>query len=343
MNEVGKNDSFFFAGSQSCFIQTLSETCTSAGAVATDDAADPAKSVASLSLRNTSQVHVMSEQIACSEGTLAEADQREDEAEERSWSERKIREWQNRALQLRGKRRITGPEADWEFVAGDEVWELWMLPKAKGPPKKANAFSKDTWQNWQGYKLFLNAKAPKHTWYLGWNRVTKSFAKGRDPDLLEKYYPQIKDWIQDVLLGAQAVQPPEVHIRSLKKWNAEKKRQRIKERGYSDAERDRMRARRNYELKKADRQAQKMIPSEPLPSNIEEVIFASLKMFWDMKAPLSIRRQAPRQRFAPAIFAESLGLPEKQIEGWIKRQIAEERIAEEMCCRKMRRRGLKTL
>jgi hypothetical protein len=218
-----------------------------------------------------------------------------------------------------------------------------MLPKAEGPPKKANAFSKDTWQNWQGYKLFLNAKAPKHTWYLGWNRVTKSFAKGRDPDLLEKYYPQIKDWIQDVLLGAQAVQPPEVHIRSLKKWNAEKKRQRIKERGYSDAERDRMRARRNYELKKAARQAQKMIPLTPLPSSIEEVLFVALQTLWETKTPLSIRRQAPKERFAPAIFAESLGLPEKQIEGWIKRQVAEGRIAEEMVSTKTKMRGLRVI
>jgi len=64
---------------------------------------------------------------------------------------------------------------------------------------------------------------------------------------------------------------------------------------------------------------------------------------WEAKTPYSIRRQAGLKRFAPAIFAQSTGLPEEVIEAWIKGMLEKGSVAEEIACRKMSMKGLKVL
>lgn len=220
---------------------------------------------------------------------------------------------------------LKGPKIEWgdTLVAGDDQWTLWRRPwqESHGP--------------WRNYKLFLKStSAPKRIWRLGWH-PNDYYARGRDVTLLEVHYPQIFKWVRQVALKGP-LPVPKVEIQTRK----QSRREKLKHEGTFE-ERRRKRQRERYQRMRAEMLEKQR--SEELPAGVDAVVFVALQKLWEAKTPLSIRRQAPKARFAPAVLAESLGLSERQIEGWIKRQIAEGRIAEEMSDRKNRTRGLRVL
>ena len=235
-----------------------------------------------------------------------------------------VLEWIESFRKMTGLR---GPDLSlYRFVAGDGQWMLW---------RKEGMFG-----TWRSYMLYLlHETAVKRVWSFGWCTVQKRISYDRDGCLLRDHYPQMAEWVNQVAMhGSSRVPPvPSVKVVSRKEWFRQK-------RGIDSKEyilQRRAKQRERYQRIRAEMLEKQR--SEELPAGMGEVALVALQKLWEAKTPLSIRRQAPRGRFAPAVLAESLGLPEKQIEVWIKRQIAEGRIAEEMCCRKMRRRGLKTL
>jgi hypothetical protein len=235
----------------------------------------------------------------------------------------KLIEWRENFQQ---RTKLRGPDvwAD-RLVSGDEQWTLWRKPQLARHGE------------WRNYMLCLNSSvAVKRIWHIGWH-PNDWVAKGRDAALLWKHYPEMMEWLRRVALHGPCPVPKVVVIS-----RKEAVREKHKAEGTYE-ERRRARQRKRYQSKATARREKQETLANQVTAEMAEVFLVAIQMMWEAKTPCSIRRQAGMKRFAPAIFAEGSGLLEEVIEAWIKRMIAEGRIAEEMSCRKMRQKGLKVL
>jgi hypothetical protein len=224
--------------------------------------------------------------------------------------------------------RLQGPDPlTHRFVAGDGMWMLWRKRVEKGG-------------DWRSYMLYLlHEAAVKRVWSFGWSREEVRMSDTRDTRLLKLHHPQVYEWVRRVALqGAERAGPvPSVKVMSPKEW---RRRKRSLEGGKYDEYRRQYQRERYQRLreKRVEEVAQADIPDEAKP-----VVMLALQQLWQMKRPLSLRKQAPAERYAPAILAQNLSLPEEQVKAWLKRQVAEGRIAEEMISTKTKMRGLRVL
>jgi hypothetical protein len=235
-------------------------------------------------------------------------------------------EWQE-AFQKATKFKGPNLKAD-RYLAGDALWSLWR--RGGGRSGKGG---------WRNYSIYLISKsAPKRVWHVGWHPDGDRIAGSVDSKALQDHYPQVLEWVKSVAKHGPRM-PPTVKIQTRENWIRQKRRYS----GGAYEERRRERQRGYYRAKRSKTlELQAGLANEVSPS-VAEVCLSALHELWEAKTPLSIRRQAGMQRFAPEILSKLTGVSSDSLEAWIKRMIAEGRIAEEVVCKKTKLRGLKVL
>jgi hypothetical protein len=232
--------------------------------------------------------------------------------------------WRDR---FRQRTKLRGPDV-WEdrLVCGDDQWTLWRKPQLARHGE------------WRNYMLCLDStKAPKRIWHIGCH--PKGWvAKSRDSVLLDMHYPRMWEWVKRVNLHGPCP-VPNVEIKS----RTQARREKRNEDEGAHEERRKERQRKRYQGRVVAKRAKQKALAEQVPEDMAEVFMAAMHTMWEAKTPYSIRRQAGLKRFAPAIFAQSTGLPEEVIEAWIKGMLEKGSVAEEIACRKMSMKGLKVL
>ena len=282
-----------------------------------DSPACPARSVATLMLRDTSPVHV---EVGSTE---------QDEPKTlREW-------WFEQHLAIMAMRNPLEPD-DCALLAGDERFTLWRTDLAK-----MSRYA--PWCNARLYLLGGKQEYPKRVWRINFNPETKVIRDTGDLAKLEEHLPEMAKWVRAVLLQGATSDPPRVVVPTRRSWLKTRKTKVPRKTPAEKKARRKQYEAGKYQSKATARREKQETLANQVTAEMAEVFLVAIQMMWEAKTPCSIRRQAGMKRFAPAIFAEGSGLLEEVIEAWIKRMIAEGRIAEEMSCRKMRQKGLKVL
>lgn len=272
-----------------------------------DSPADPAGSVASLSLRDNSPVPV--------------------EVGSTEW----VNRWREEFKSYTG---LKGPSLGSVFLAGDERWTLWHV---RTPVREA----KGKMGKWKSIKIYFTA--PKRTvlkrsWYFGWHSEKHRVSSTEDTKKLEKWHPEILEWAVNVLKSGQRIRPPASTVKTFAEHWRENARKAAKTRKARRQEYERKR----YEARKAEKQAR--LQNIVMPSEDRENMLEMIQSAWEAKRPYSIWPQTKAyKRHAPTALAEVCPYPEEIIEAWLKSLITAGLIAEEMVSTKTKLRGLKVL
>jgi hypothetical protein len=266
--------------------------------------ASPARSVAPLSLRNTSPVPVKGESTE----------------QELAW------QWARQFCEQTG---LAGPVPWAQFVAGDGYWMLWST----GPyvSRKGN-------RGW-AYNLFVgDPKAVKRVFGIAF-RIDGQMVKNSDVDMLERYHPEVLDWaVRACEVGAEAGLPPPSKVPDRKTSRKIRRRERGE---LEPEEKKRRHERERYAKQKSAEREEFWKSAELVTESQAEFMLKVIQQMWEAKTPYSIYKQSGEERYAPLIFSKWFGLPETAIQAWLANMKMDEVLAEELACRKTKLRGLK--
>jgi len=280
---------------------------------AKDGPAGPARSVATLALRDNSPVPVKCKVT--------------------------LREWWLEQFDGVMQLRASLEADDSRLLGGNQqvcLWHLGLAKAAEGNP----------WWHIRFFVLGHRRQWPKRIWFLDWHSVDQFMPEGRDALSLKENYPEMYDWVRETLVTGRAIPPPPFNSITQQEWH-EKRREKRAAIAKEKAEQRRLRAqdkyRKRYAIKKGYRDWRRKELAAKLPPDSHEPILRCIEIMWDEKRPLSLRKQAPLERLAQRVIGQYLGLPEEQVEAWLSLQLAEGRIAYKMVSTKTKMKGLKVL
>jgi hypothetical protein len=287
-----------------------------------DSPASPARSVATLALRDTSPVLVRS---GNTEQELARA-----RVARQEWGER----W---AEGYREETGLTGPHEGAKFVAGDEKWTLWY--EGRHVSKKGSSYIV-----WKLY--YRKAKAAKRVWLLGETQSDEGrLVKNKDAELLEMYMPEMHKWVSNAVeRGVNAgplLDPPPGGLMPTRK---RLRRIRRKERGELEPREKKLQnERERYSERRVEARKRYTEAANEVSEKDAQTMLVAIHQAWEAKTPFSFWKQAGMERYAPAIFGQVLGLSEMAVSSWITNMIIDGRIAQEIVSTKTKKKGLKVL
>lgn len=282
-----------------------------------DSLADPARSVATLALRDNSPVHVKN-------GSTEQEGMR---VLQQWWCEQHVT-----VMAMRKPLDVS----DSVLLAGDERFTLWRTDLERMQPF-------EPWRNARLYLLASKQEYPKRVWRLNYNREIKAVRDTQDFIKLEVHFPALAKWVRAVLLDGSRSEPPRIEMPTRRSWLKTRMTSRPKRTPEEVEARRRQTAKEAYAKEVEAKRRQQQSLADEMPLIMADVCLSALHELWEAKTPLSIRRQAGMQRFAPEILSKLTGVFSGSLEAWIKRMIAEGRIAEEVVCKKTKLRGLKVL